>query len=159
MALYYLETLEKLLAAARFPAWFPWIDETTMENLRAAWLDQNLQCRDVLNFNHERTFTTPLSQLIAARLGGKPRFSVHRDNTMINDWKYGFGMHYVQFFRDQYWQELARKERNYRMVVLGTPKLGSAVARFRNSALYDRNLWRSILAYADVPERFRVRGE
>lgn len=149
----YFETLTRLLAEAKTPGWFPSVDIETLIFLRTEWYSEYPESQENLGTDNERIFTVPLAKLIAARLGGHPRFSADRD-AFIHDWKYGVGMYYLWYLKEKYWQELARKERPYRITILGPPKQGTVIARFRRSTLYERQLWGLILAYADVPERF-----
>jgi len=151
----YLGTLARLIKDAQQPGWYPCISYHALNQQRDQWVSSppatDIPIGDAIA--QERENVAPLSKAIAARLGDK--FSVGPERAFWIRYQDGLDVYFLWCFQDHFWQELARKERNYRMaVLLGIPKQGTAVARFRNSALYERQLWRVILKYADVPERF-----
>lgn len=147
----YLETLARLIKDAQQPGWYPCISYHTLNQQRDQWLSSPSSGPLGDAIAQERENVAPLSKAIAARLGDE--FSVGTERLFWIHHQDGF-VYFLWCFQDHFWHELARKERNYRLVVLGTPRFGSAVERFRRSPLYERQLWRVILAYADVPERF-----
>ena len=154
----YLETLDRLIKDAQQPGWYPTIANDNLFAQKQNFFFRNSQSQSFSDLKtQEKKYSAPLSELIVARLGNK--FSLmgadeESSNVGFIQDEYCTGIFFTWFFKDQYWQELATTERNYRMAVLGLPKPNTVIARFRRSPLYERNLWGVILKYADVPERF-----
>jgi len=151
----FMDSLAQLLFDSQFPGWYPFISYTDLTQQRSEWLESSVYSIEANHVN-ESNFALPLSKRIVARVGHNfwtSRYEGNVDNFLNEN---GYCIFFLWYFHDQYWRELAQKERNYRLeVLLGIPKPETPVHRFRNSPLYEQNLWRVILAYADVPERFQ----
>jgi len=144
----YFWALERMIADVQQPGFYPLITAQELLELRCKYYSLYPEDSDTEpDANQERVLTVPLTKLIAKRLGSQ--FSTPDDNSYIQG-EDGCSLHFLWYLEDKYWLNLARTER--KCLVRNIPLV---LSRFRRFPLYEKNLWRVIFAYADVPVRFR----